>query len=42
MGWILLTLIITIAYTGMRWAEAIGLERGYLLPVPHQRGVATA
>ena len=26
------TLVITIAYTGMRWGETIGLERGYLYP----------
>jgi integrase len=26
------TLIVTIGYTGLRWGEAIGLERGYLHP----------
>jgi len=26
------TMILTIGYTGLRWGEAIGLERGYLHP----------
>ena len=26
------TMILTIGYTGLRWGEAIGLERGYLRP----------